>query len=146
MTNWHTPRTTDIGGVLTRFNTVNTADIADISGNLTTLVTDIDTAYLALNTTVNNLIDPTYGVLQGINCLLMGEDLITMKDTICVTLFNSFYFLFATIGCASFAFLFSMCCAVCSGVRHYKQSEKKSFKAIGADSNAHIGINNRAKF
>lgn len=71
-TNWRTPRTSGIGAVSTRFASVRTGPIADVTGNMTTLVTDINTAYLALNTTISGIIDPTYGVLQGFNCLLMG--------------------------------------------------------------------------
>jgi hypothetical protein len=34
-------------------------------------------------------------------------------------------------GIASFGILFSMCCAVCAGVRHYKHSERIGKLAIG---------------
>lgn len=53
------------------------------------------------------------------------------KDTVCVSLFNSLYFLFVTVGITSFAFLFGICCITCTGVRHYKQDQTR--QKIGGD-------------
>jgi len=41
-------------------------------------------------------------------------------NTFCATFFNVFYFLRLALGIGCFGILFSMCCIVCSGVRHYK--------------------------
>jgi hypothetical protein len=99
--------------------------------------------YSTLNSSISSLVDPTYGMVAGINCLLIGDDLNITMNTVCVSLFNSLYFLFVTIGTASFALLFSMCCIVCSGVRHYKQSIKKGARPLPDGSTLGMGsINN----
>jgi hypothetical protein len=78
----------------------------------------------------SNLLNPKNGLLTGANCLVVGEDLVLAKDTICVTMFNSLYYLFLTMSIGSYSLLFSLCCIVCSGVRHYKQNEKKKGNRI----------------
>jgi hypothetical protein len=140
--NWHTPRvdaTAGITSVQTRYTSGVQTDINNIITTLGTLTPKMTSTFTSLNTTMNPLVDPTYGLIAGINCLLIGEDIILMKNTVCVSLFNSLYFLFVTIGTSSFALLFSMCCIVCSGVRHYKQSQKKSGQALAGDSQTFIG-------
>lgn len=89
---------------------------------MTNLKPKMTSTFNSLNSTLNPLLDPTYGLIAGINCLLMGEDIVLTKNTLCVSMFNSFYFLFMTIGTATIALLFSMCCITCAGVRHYKQN------------------------
>lgn len=54
----------------------------------------------------------------------MGEDLILLKNTACVNIFNALYVSLVTVGISSFALLLAMCCMVCAGVRQYKQVEK----------------------
>lgn len=132
-TAWHIPRTDTSNGIAsveTRYNTGVKADVNSIITSLGSLSPKMTTTFASLNTTMNPLVDPTYGLIAGINCLLLGEDIVLTKNTVCVSLFNSFYFLFVTIGTSSFALLFSMCCIVCSGVRHYKQNLKKESMKI----------------
>lgn len=140
---WYTPRvdgTTGINSVKTRFNGAVTTDLNNINSDMTALKPKFRDVYGNLSAAINSLVDPNYGMVAGVNCLLIGEDLKTTKNTLCVSLFNSLYFLFMTVGTASFALLFSMCCIVCSGVRHLKQSQKKSGKAIPEGSS--LGFNN----
>jgi len=70
------------------------------------------------------LVDPKYGVIGGLNCKLFGEDFQTMIDTLCVNTFNSFYAHRLALGIGSWGLLFSLCCIVCSGVRHFKHGER----------------------
>ena len=62
------------------------------------------------------------------NCRLMGEDVVRMSNSICVSMFNALFFTFVTTGLISFALLFSLCCIVCTGVQHYKDSIKRRAK------------------
>ncbi len=39
-------------------------------------------------------------------------------------MFNTFFVSRLTLGIAAFGILFAMCCTVCSGVRHFKHSER----------------------
>lgn len=87
--------------------------------------TNAQTALDAITATADSLTNPTYGLVAGLNCKVLGEDIIIAKNTVCVSLFNSIFFLLVTVGTTSFAFLFGMCCITCSGVRHYKQDQTK---------------------
>lgn len=139
--NWYAIRTNAANGipsVATRWSPIATK-FGNVQTQMASAKTAMASTYTTLNGSISNLVDPTYGMVAGVNCLLIGEDLKLTKNTICVTLFNSFYFLFMTIGCASFALLFSMCCIVCTGVRHYKQSQKKNGKPIPEDG-SNIGL------
>jgi hypothetical protein len=139
---WYTPRTsatTGIPSVLARWNAGAATDLSNVVSGMTSVMPNMTSTFSSLNTSMNKLIDPNYGMVAGVNCLLIGQDLQLTVNTVCVTLFNSLYFLFMTIGTASFALLFSMCCIVCSGVRHYKQSLKKTGKAIPDGSS--LGLN-----
>lgn len=141
-TAWHTPRidaTSGIASVKARYDSGAKTDVDNIKTTLTALSPKMTSTFNSLNTTLNPLLDPSYGLIAGINCILIGEDIVLTKNTLCVSLFNSFYFLFVTIGTSSIAFLFSMCCIVCSGVRHYKQSQKKQGQALAGDSQTYIG-------
>lgn len=64
--------------------------------------------------------------MAGLNCRVLGEDIVNAKNTICVSLFNSIFFLLVTIGTTSFALLFALCCIVCTGVRHHNHDLVKA--------------------
>ena len=97
------------------------------------LVTDLNNLKTTSATAVTNInaaalvyVDPDYGVTAGLNCRVLGEDIVVAKDTVCVSFFNSIFFLLLTVGLTSFAFLFALCCITCTGVRHYKQDQLKT--------------------
>jgi hypothetical protein len=141
--NWYLPRVDPnfgITSVLNRWLAAGGANsaISNIAAELSIVSPNMAATFNTLNNSISNLVDPTYGMVAGVNCLLIGEDLITTKNTVCVSLFNSLYYLFITIGTASFALLFSMCCIVCSGVRHYKQSIQINDTRVPDDT--HLGI------
>jgi len=48
-----------------------------------------------------------------------------MISSVCVSNFNTLYITRLLMGIAAFGILFAMCCIVCSGVRHFKHSERK---------------------
>ncbi len=108
-TRW-TTATTSIGTVKTNLNAVNSS--------LTSIIS-------TLTTTFDTITDPTYGLIAGLNCKIIGEDLQTMVSSICVSNFNTLYITRLLLGIAAFGILFAMCCIVCSGVRHFKHAERK---------------------
>lgn len=108
----------------TRWTTASTA-IDLVETNLGTINTTMSNVITSLNSTVDSVIDPTYGLIAGLNCLLIGEDINMVVDTICVSNFNTIYINRLAMGIAAFGILFALCCIVCSGVRHYKHSERK---------------------
>lgn len=86
--------------------------------------TTFSTISAQLNSAAASVIDPKYGLIAGLNCLLIGEDVVRITKVICNEAFNNIFFMMLICGIASFGILFSMCCAVCAGVRHYKHSER----------------------
>ena len=120
---WGTAKTS-VDTVVTGFTTVNTT--------MTNVIT-------ALNNAVSGIVDPKFGMIAGLNCLIIGEDLSLMVSSICVSNFNTLYITRLLMGISSFGILFALCCIVCSGVRHYKHSERKdkiSPNFMGGDKNS----------
>lgn len=74
---------------------------------------------------LTSVFDPNYGMISGLNCLILGEDINLISNTTCTKFFNTFFLFRLTLGIAAFGILFMMCCTVCSGVRHYKHSMRK---------------------
>lgn len=65
-------------------------------------------------------------MLAGLNCLLLGEDINLIVSTTCSSLFTTIYFLRLTLAMVAFGLLFSVCCITCSGVRAFKNNERRS--------------------
>lgn len=112
---------TRMDAVVTSFNTPTTGYNA-LLGDVGTAFTN---AITALNLVVSTVIDPNQGMIAGLNCLLLGEDINLIVNTTCNKLFNTFYFLRLTLGISAFGILFSLCCTTCSGVRAFKHSTRK---------------------
>jgi len=113
--------------VYTDYNTnINSPVSTTLTTDLTNLATSCTTAINTINSSAAAYTDPTYGLVAGLNCRVMGEDIVVAKDTVCVSFFNSVFFLLVTIGTCSFAFLFALCCITCTGVRHYKNDQLKT--------------------
>jgi hypothetical protein len=71
--------------------------ISNIAAELSIVSPNMAATFNTLNNSISNLVDPTYGMVAGVNCLLIGEDLITTKNTVCVSLFNSLYYLYLNL-------------------------------------------------
>ena len=78
-----------------------------------------------MNAVAQNVTDPKYGLVAGLNCRLIGEDFTAFTDTFCQSFFVVSYFARLAVGCASFGILFSICFGVCTGVRFYKNAIRK---------------------
>jgi small basic protein len=79
---------------------------------------------------ISTLTDPTYGMLAGLNCQLFGQDFVTFQNVICGSFYNNMYTIRLTFGIASWGILFSLCCIVCSGVRHFKNMNRRAMVAV----------------
>ncbi len=95
-----------------------TADMTNINVTMTGVIN-------TLKSSLSVIIDPKYGLIAGLNCQIIGEDLQLVVGSICVSNFNTLYITRLLMGIAAFGILFAMCCIVCSGVRHFKHSERK---------------------
>ena len=65
------------------------------------------------------MIDPEYGLINGFNCAVFGEDILLIISTGCDHLFVTTYSMRMTLGIAGVGAFFAMCFTVCAGVRIY---------------------------
>lgn len=113
-----------IPNIYSRTNTAIT-QLNTVAGYLTAIGNLFSGVVNSLNAAVGTVTDPNYGMIAGLNCLLIGQDISTFVSTICVSNFNTVYLTRLIMGISSFGILFALCCIVCSGVRHFKHSERK---------------------
>lgn len=89
----------------------------------------LDTKLTSIKTAMNSisaLIDPTTGLVAGLNCLLFGEDFQRIQNVMCGSMYYNMYTMRMALGLSCYGVLFAMCCIVCTGVRHYKHSQRKT--------------------
>ncbi len=115
------PKLKDISG---RWTTANT-DVNTIKTKLGVLQTTMTQVLGNLTNTVDSITNAKYGLIAGLNCRLIGEDIMLLVNSICVSNFNTIYITRMAMGIIAFGILISLCCIVCSGVRHFKHSERK---------------------
>ena len=132
------PFTTAFGNVWDNYYRFKMPTMSAVFLRWATAVTSVNTVvsdFAAVNTTITNVMNsltatvdgitnPKFGLIAGLNCLIIGEDLETLVNAVCVSNFNTLYITRLLMGIAAFGILFSMCCIVCSGVRHFKHSER----------------------
>jgi hypothetical protein len=59
-----------------------------------------------------------YGLVAGLNCKVIGEDLGILVNSLCVSNFNTFYISRIAMGLVSFGILFSTCFITCVTMRY----------------------------
>lgn len=128
--NYYQIKTSKFVGISNRWDQVSNSanlgsDISIITGNLGSINSTMTSVIGTLQGAFAAIIDPQYGMIAGLNCQLIGEDLQLVTGSICVSNFNTLYITRLLMGIAAFGILFAMCCIVCSGVRHFKHSERK---------------------
>ena len=96
-------------------------DTTNYKAAVTALGNQFSSVITKISSTVSSITDPQYGLMAGFNCLIFGEDLQLLVDTLCSYIFTTVYFLRVATGMAGIIIMFTMCCTVCTGVRHYKQ-------------------------
>lgn len=106
-------------------STNGASDISQINTAFTSINNTMTSVVSTLDLSVGRITDPKYGMIAGLNCQIIGEDLNLVIGSICVSNFNTIYITRLLMGIAAFGILFAMCCIVCSGVRHFKHSERK---------------------
>ena len=119
-TNYYVIKAPVYTGIVSRSGGADT-DVTTYKNSITTLGTAFNTVKTNLQSTANAIVDPTYGLLAGLNCAIFGEDIVMVVSTFCSNGFQLMFFIRAAFGIAAFGILFSMWCASCTGVRHYKQ-------------------------
>lgn len=117
----YTPVRNRMAATKTQYTTATTGyhdRISTVGSSFTTIIN-------TLQTVVSSVVDPTSGMIAGLNCLLLGEDMNMLANATCTKFFNTFYFLRLTLGISAFGILFSLCCTTCSGVRAFKHSSRR---------------------
>lgn len=120
-TNWYTTMAPAMTAVNGGWTATISPSITTVLGSLTPVQTQLNTALSGLNTAVPKITDPVNGIQNGLNCLTLGEDLVRVKEALCINVFNGLFVSLVTVGLSAFSLLLSMCCIVCTGVRYYKQ-------------------------
>lgn len=133
---------TAMGNLWTEYYAVKKTNIGPVQGRMTSTISSYNTATTGyhdrigtlgssfttisgnLQNIVSSVFDPQYGMIAGLNCLVLGEDLNLMSNTICTKFFITFYYLRLTLGLSAFGILFALCCTTCSGVRAFKHSAR----------------------
>lgn len=128
--NYYRIKTSEMNNIYNRWLTVSdstnpASDISQVTSDFATINSTMTNVLGNLTAAVDSIIDPNYGLIAGLNCKIIGEDLTLVVGSICVSNFNTLYITRLLMGIAAFGILFAMCCIVCSGVRHFKHSERK---------------------
>lgn len=76
-----------------------------------------------IDSNFSSIVNSQYGLLQGLNCQVTGQDIRLMKNVVCRGLFLYTYFARIIFGILSFALLLLMCCVACVGHRNFKQMD-----------------------
>ena len=95
-----------------------------MNGNVKTLFTEVYNNLTQTNSLLS-IFDPTVGVFTGLDCRLLSENGVNMKESLCITSYNRVYYTLVTVGLLAFALFLALCCIVCFNVRHYKHSIQK---------------------
>lgn len=115
----------EVKGISERLNTSVTSldQVKTDLGAIDTLFNDVMTN---LNSTVDSIVNPKFGLVAGLNCLLIGENINTVLDAMCISNFITFYTIRSIMGLTCLIIFFALCCIVCSGVRHFKHFERNA--------------------
>lgn len=118
--NYYALKAIAYGPISTRAGTADAA-VTNYKTQITALGVQFNSVKTGLQNTANAIVDPTYGILAGLNCAIVGEDILLVLNTACTNGFQLMFFIRAAFGIAAFGILATMWCASCTGVRHYKQ-------------------------
>lgn len=119
--NYYSIKKNNVETAMTRLDAVVNSQY---NSKLANVKTDFDTVITNLQVNLDSVFNENNGILTGLNCQILGEDINLIVSTTCNSLFNTFYFLRIILAIVSFCILFSICCITCSGIRVYKHSEK----------------------
>lgn len=114
--------TASTSGVYPRGKTVE-SDITTLNSTvdpgLTNLFANVNTNLAG----INNLLDPTFGVIAGFNCTVLGEDALRIRGTACGNTIDHMYLTRLATGIVSYLLFAALCCIVCFGNRHARMMD-----------------------
>ena len=71
----------------------------------------------------SSIMDPKTGMLAGLDCSRLRQDLDAAMKLFCVNSLNSSYYLRFIFAGVAFALLLLLCCGICTGARHELQEK-----------------------
>lgn len=98
--------------------------ISDYDTTFKSTQANISTYSTILQTNFNGLTNLTSGTFNGLDCRVIGESVIDMRNSICVGMLNSIYYNLICLILVSYGTLLGACCTVCAGVRHFRHLQK----------------------
>ena len=119
---------TDLSNIWSNYYLVKTNTLSPVIARQATARKEVFTLNEDLSKTVNpivastvtglyasfgSLVDPTYGVLSGLNCGVIGEDLTVFKAALCQNTFSYSYFHRILMMVISMCLAFLLCCNTC---------------------------------
>lgn len=122
--NYYLIKKNNVEPAIIKLDTIVNSLSTGYNSKLANLKTDFDTVIFNIQANLDTVFNENTGILTGLNCLILGEDINLIVSTTCDSLFNTFFFLRIILGIVSFSILFIICCITFSGVRAYKHSEK----------------------
>ena len=121
--NWNIPRQASMSGVTTSLNTIETS-ITDYDTSFKGTQANISSYESILTSNYNGITNLTAGTFNGMDCRVLGESIIDMRNSVCVGMLNSVYYNLICLILISYGILIASCCTVCAGVRHLKHLQK----------------------
>jgi hypothetical protein len=121
--NWNYPRWSSMNLVLTDLNSLQTK-ITDYDNTFKATQASISTYSTILETNYNGLTNLTSGSFNGLDCRVLGESIMDMRNSICVGLLSGIYHNLICLILVSYGVLMAACCTVCAGVRHFRHLQK----------------------
>ncbi len=98
--------------------------ITDYQTTFNAIQANISTYSTILQSSFNDQINLVSGSFNGLDCRVIGESIIDMRNSICVGLLNSVYYNIICLILIGYGTLLAACCTVCSGVRHFRHLQK----------------------
>jgi len=122
-TSWNIPRKTSMNAVLADLTTLQ-SKINDYDTTFKATQANVSSYSSILQTNFNGLTNLTVGTFNGLDCRVIGESVIDMRNSICVGVLNSIYYNLICLILVSYGTLLAACCTVCAGVRHFRHLQK----------------------
>ena len=98
-------------GVLPRVRAVG-ADVDLLVNSIDPALPNVFNTILADLGYISDLLDPSYGLIAGLNCKLMGQDFQRLEQATCGSIYTKIYITRLVLGIASYGLLLAICLAV----------------------------------
>jgi hypothetical protein len=124
---WTSPKLSNLATVTANINSIKT-NVAGYQTKVSTIQGNLNSFKSNLIQNFNSQTNTVYGTFNGINCKVLGESLIELRDSFCVGTLTSIEYNTIMLCLISYGILMISCFTVCAGVRHYQHLQKMQVK------------------